>query len=162
MKPVILAVLFIFVACTEEQNEKTDKEIKSYITNELSVEEAKEKEQSEHKIRMNKKKFVFSCTDNCGSGEPSIENLKKYKTLEPFDIKKTVTSTNYIIEFRFIDDCCLEFVSDIVFKKESLELKYWSIETDEVCECHCEYGYKFEVERNGKTPLKVKLHGKEI
>lgn len=161
MKSVILAVLFVFVACTEEKNEKTDKGTESYITDELSGEEAEEKERSEHKIRMNKKKFVFSCTDDCESGA-SDENLKKYKILEPFDIEKRVTSTNYIIEFRFIGGCCLEFVGDIVFKNESLELRYWRIETGEVCECHCEYGYKFEVERNGETPLKVKLHGKEI
>ncbi len=128
---------------------------------EEDIEQKLEKEKSDHLVRMKKKSYTFVCTDNCKGGGASMENVRKYERKQPFDIINTKTDTSHLIQFRFIDDCCHEYIGDIDIKDDTLNLTYKNISFF-TCECFCEYEYQFNIQLKNRSYSVVQMNGQEF
>ena len=171
IKTLILSVsCFVLISCTDENSNpipnseefsstKMDEELPAYVEQEL--EQILLQERDNHLLRMTNKKFAFQCTDNCESGSASEATLMKYERYIPFNIERITTDSNCVVTFRFIDDCCLEFVGDIQQSSEMIALSYKNISND-ACDCYCEYGYMFELKMENSIGKKITLNGSEL
>jgi hypothetical protein len=94
-------------------------------------------------ITMQKKGFGFSCYDKCeGDVGISLEELRKYGRRKPFDIKKKIVNDTLRIKFKFISDCCLEYIGDVNKVEDTLKLSYKNISYSP-CDCYCYYYYEY-------------------
>ncbi len=128
---------------------------------ELDSEELLISEREEHKIRMDKKGFTFTCINNCGKGSASEENVLKERIRTPFNISNSKSDSLIVVEFSFIDDCCKEFTGDIELTENEIVLTYKNISWV-VCDCYCEYQYRFEIKHETHIANAITLNGKAI
>ncbi|WP_027420339.1 hypothetical protein [Crocinitomix catalasitica] len=171
-----IVILIIGLGACNNQSEQTNKvhsqsdqkdysdtlsELDDYELEEQKMEKEMAQQRKDHEIRMVKKEFSFQSTDNCESGGPSIETLNKYKKRTPFNIKKIKSDTNCVVRFRFIDDCCLEYVGDIKRNSDLIKLSYKNI-SYMPCDCYCEYEYTFDFKIAPNNPVKIELNGKQL
>jgi hypothetical protein len=123
------------------------------------------KARQEYEIIMTKKSYLFKCTKNCSSSaEPPDGNpdtLKKYGKGKPYNIIKSHNDSIYVIQFKFTDDCCQEFVGDIDIVSNQLKLTYKDI-SGRRCDCDCEYGYRFEINLKNRKMKKIYINGNKI
>ncbi|HBS87537.1 MAG: hypothetical protein A2W91_00275 [Bacteroidetes bacterium GWF2_38_335] len=153
---IILPFCILLSYCTNEKKEVVSNEI---IVEESSMEESLEEAKKNQLVLMNKKSFDFTCIGECDERSLYEGNYGKYRNLEPFNIKKTISDSLISIEFTFIAECCLEFFGDVNHSKKILELSYRA--EGSPCDCLCEYDYKFEIYLNSDFSI-IKLNGKSI
>lgn len=94
---------------------------------------------------MREKNFQLEINGPCDN---ALEDTLHERYITYID-SKTVTDTNIIIEFRFIDNCCYKFLGDYSFKNDTLKFIY-EVVNDVVCGCVCWYRYKLTINEPNK------------
>jgi hypothetical protein len=153
MKELLGLILVILISCKQKPVEIT-KIVKSNSTiepmSEMDIEfkklqEGKENKQRDFILLKQKKGFNFICYDKC-ENKPSVgyEETKKYGIRKPYDIKKTVNNDTLEINFKFISDCCLEYIGDVEKIEDTVKLSFKNISYSP-CDCSCIYYYEFHL-----------------
>ena len=168
---IIILVTAVSTGCGDSNTSNSDlKHSKEQTINEDLVEEELieldsdkllKSEREEHKIRMEKKGFNFTCINNCGKGAASEENVLKQRRRIPFNVSNSKSDSLIIVEFSFIDDCCKEFTGDIELTQNEIALPYKNI-SGIGCDCYCEYQYRFEIKHETHTSNFITLNGRAI
>ena len=70
-----------------------------------------------------------------------------------------ITDSTAIIEFKFKDACCQEFLGDYNIINDTLIFEFEQV-NDEVCSCICWYRYKLEINSIMGSFSGIKLQGK--
>ena len=153
-------LIFLIVSCTT-QPEKPKEQVTivkdSVLTQEDSVEqefaleqkrlaEKQEEDRKEFRARMQEKSFSFTSYDQCDSVSSATvyKDKKKYGKRKPFDIKTTTSGDSIKVKFKFIMDCCMEYVSDVEMHHDTLKLFYRNI-SSAPCDCYCYYYYMYSL-----------------
>ena len=92
---------------------------------------------------MKEKNFQFERTGPCEDALDTIEGTIHERDTTYFD-SKVITDSNAVVEFRFIQACCQEFLGDYVIKNDTLIFKYENV-NNEMCSCVCWYRYKLTI-----------------
>lgn len=147
----LVLILIIAFSCSTKSVETKTKDDSDSITEQTLNWEDQEKLYKEELLKkrqdfivtMKKKNFSFNCYDKCVDGEGvSSEELRKYGRRKPFDIKRKIDNDTLRIKFKFISDCCLEYIGDIEKKEDTLRLIYNNISYTP-CDCYCYYYYEY-------------------
>lgn len=93
-----------------------------------------------YEFLMKKKKFQLKINGPC---DDALEDKIHQRSTAYFD-SKTLNDKNAIIEFKFIDACCKEFLGDYKIENDTLKFKFEQV-NDEVCRCLCWYRYKLTI-----------------
>jgi hypothetical protein len=167
---IIFLGILLFVSCSSEKentdsNNSNDDSLVENIDDSEIIDTTIIKARQENEIRMTEKSYLFKCTKNCNSSaEPpdgNSDNIKKYGRGKPYNIIKSQNDLIYVIQFKFTDDCCQEFVGDINIVSNDLKLTYKEI-SGRRCDCYCIYGYRFEINLKNRKIKKIYLNGNKI
>ena len=130
---VIIGILMF--SCTNRNDGKNKKEI--YLS------------------KMEEKNFQLKKNGFCDDvlGDTMYERSVAY-----FD-SKNLTDKKAIIEFKFIDACCQEFLGDYSIVNDTLSFKYEKV-NEEVCGCLCWYRYKLIINESKENYKGIKIEEK--
>lgn len=103
------------------------------------------KEFYEHKMK--EKNFQLKMLGPC----EDVPGDTPGETQDVFIDSKNITGTNAVVEFRFVDDCCMEFSGDYNIKNDTLTFQYEQI-NDVKCDCYCLYKYRLTINKT-KAPF---------
>lgn len=97
-----------------------------------------------------KKEFYFSQMKeknfqlkNNGPCDDALRDSILERSIAYID-SQTLSDTNAIIEFKFIEACCQEFLGDYTIENDTIKFKFEQV-NDEVCSCLCWYRYKLNI-----------------
>jgi hypothetical protein len=107
------------------------------------------------------KDYNFICYDKCENtvGGVSMDTIKKYgikRNLQPFDIKQTESKDTISVNFKFISNCCLNYLGDVLVSGDTVNLTYKD-NTFSPCDCQCIYNYEFRLPINGYQSKNIVL-----
>ena len=105
--------------------------------------------------KMKEKNFLLEINGPC---DDALEDTIHERSIAYFD-SKTLTDTNAIIEFKFIDACCQEFLGDYSIEDDTLKFKFEQV-NDEMCSCLCWYRYKLTINEPKKNYKEIKIEEK--
>ena len=105
--------------------------------------------------KMKEKNFLLEINGPC---DDALEDTIHERSIAYFD-SKTLTDTNAIIEFKFIDACCQEFLGDYSIEDDTLKFKFEQV-NDEMCSCLCWYRYKLTINEPRKNYKEIKIEEK--
>lgn len=146
MNQIILSIIvgLIVTSCTNKGGETNNDNNKSELTR-----------KEFYLSKMKEKNFQF---ENNGPCDDALEDTIHERSIAYFD-SKTLTDTNAIIEFKFIDACCQEFLGDYSIENDTLKFKFEQV-NDEVCSCLCWYRYKLTINESKKNYKGIKIEEK--
>ena len=105
--------------------------------------------------KMKEKNFLLEINGPC---DDALEDTIHERSIAYFD-SKTLTDTNAIIEFKFIDACCQEFLGDYSIEDDTLKFMFEQV-NDEMCSCLCWYRYKLTINEPRKNYKEIKIEEK--
>lgn len=155
MKYTILVLFTVVVSCntksvetkTKNKSESLSEKIVTWEEDEKEMKSGLIKKRQDFILTMQKKKFSFSCFDKCeDGGGVSREDLRKYVKRKPINIKKKVINDTINIKFKFISDCCLEYIGDVDKNGDTLRLSFKNI-SYKPCDCYCYYEYCLPIDK---------------
>lgn len=135
----------IISSCTN--NKKVDK-------NKNSIKKALTKKEF-YLSKMKEKNFKLDINGPC---DDALDDTIHERSIVYFD-SKTLTDTNAIIKFKFIEACCQEFLGDYSIKNDSFIFKFENV-NDEVCTCLCWYRYKLTINEPKRNYKGIKIEEK--
>jgi hypothetical protein len=77
----------------------------------------------------------------------------------PYYDSQTISDSMAVIEFRFISECCQEFMGDYEIFNDTLVYAYEQV-NDEVCCCVCWYRYKLTISVSDRKFSEIRITGK--
>ena len=146
MNKIILSIIVVLVvtSCASKGGESNNDNNKSELTR-----------KEFYLSKMKEKNFQL---ENNGPCDDALEDTIHERSIAYFD-SKTLTDTNAIIEFKFIDACCQEFLGDYSIENDTLKFKFEQV-NDEVCSCLCWYRYKLTINESKKNYKGIKIEEK--
>lgn len=105
--------------------------------------------------KMKEKNFQLEINGPC---DDALEDTIHERSIAYFD-SKNVTEKYVIIEFKFIDACCQEFLGDYSIENDTLKFKFEQV-NDEVCTCLCWYRYKLTINEPNRNYKDIKIEEK--
>lgn len=102
--------------------------------------------------KMQEKKFLL---ENNGPCDDALDDTKHKRSFVYFD-SKILSDTNAIIEFKFIDACCQEFLGDYSIANDTLKFKFEQV-NNIVCSCLCWYKYKLTINETKQSYKYIKI-----
>jgi hypothetical protein len=90
--------------------------------------------------KMKEKNFQLEINGPC---DDALEDTIHERSVVYID-SKTLNNKNAIIEFKFIEACCMEFLGDYSIENDTLKFKLEQV-NNLVCSCLCWYRYKLTV-----------------
>lgn len=148
MNRIILTSLIIGLILTSCTNSKQGDKNKDSNTSDLTKKEF-------YLSKMKEKNFQL---ENNGPCDDALEDTIHERSVIYFD-SKTLTDTNAIIEFKFIEACCQEFLGDYSIENDTLIFKFEQV-NDEVCSCLCWYRYKLTINEPKGNYKDIKIEEK--
>lgn len=115
-------------------------------------------EQSKKEFYLNKMKEKNFQLINNGPCDDALQDTIHKRSFAYFD-SKILTDTNSIIEFKFIDACCQEFLGDYSILNDTLIFKFEQV-NDKSCLCLCWYRYKLTINGSQETFKGIKIEEK--
>jgi hypothetical protein len=151
---VLSLLSFLMIACKPEQRVDMDRGIDVYLK---TFEDSVAAKQAAFEQNMLSKKFTFACYDFCENNPLlDLNDLNQGKEV-PLAVSYRIIGDSLNVKFRFVNDCCANYIGDydvygdtlvISFKNNSLGL----------CDCYCNYYYRFSKPQNGKKPNYLKIN----
>lgn len=164
---IVLSALILMCSCEEPAQEidiaekvEVVEELSEWELEEIGMQNKVDSLNAAFKERMREKDFVFK-DDGCKQGMVGEEDMNKYRGKGAYNILSMSTDTTFIVDFSFIDNCCLDYIGDIDWVDDTLKLKY-SLNAFTPCDCSCSYCSSFEIQTKGKSYKTVTLNGKVI
>lgn len=105
--------------------------------------------------KMKEKNFQLEINGPC---DDALEDTIHERSIAYFD-SKNVTEKYVIIEFKFIDACCQEFLGDYSIENDTLKFKFEQV-NDEICTCLCWYRYKLTINEPNRNYKDIKIEEK--
>ncbi|GGH74178.1 hypothetical protein GCM10011318_19880 [Phaeocystidibacter marisrubri] len=101
---------------------------------------------------MLEKNFQFEKNGPC---DDALEDTLHERSVVYFE-SRTFSDSSAIIEFKFIDACCQEFLGDYSIVNDTLIFNYEQV-NDEVCSCLCWYKYKLTIHEPSEKYREVRI-----
>lgn len=149
----LIAIYILLLSCNVKQEDKvvsssdtlqSDTEM-NWEVEEQRMKKELEKRRQDFKILKAKKSFEFFCYDKCEDGVGvNPKEIMKFGKRKPFDIERRKSTDTLSIKFKFISDCCLEYIGDVEKVNDTLKLSYKNISYTP-CDCYCYYYYMFDL-----------------
>lgn len=105
--------------------------------------------------KMKEKNFRLDINGPC---DDALDDTMHERSIAYFD-PITPTDTNAIIEFKFKEACCQEFLGDYSIENDSFIFKFEKV-NEEVCTCMCWYRYKLTVNEPKSNYKGIKIEEK--
>lgn len=165
MKYHYLIIVMFLWGCAQSNSEEQHT-ISNQTSQEIDEDEGDEdqiyQENIDHqKHLMKSKNFTYTCIDNCDSGYASEENVMSHDGKVYFKLDKAISDSLIHIQYRFIENCCMEFGGDYEMNDDTIKLTYFQLNM-EICECFCEYEYAFSIPNKGYNNYTITLNEKVL
>jgi len=133
---LILFFGFIFSSCINNSEEVNHHNLKSFSFNKREF----------FLNKMKEKNFELEKNGPCDDALIDVIDLRDSTYVESLHLNDTIG----IVEFKFIESCCKEFLGDYSIKNDTLKFKLVQV-NDIVCSCLCWFRYKLTIrESNDK------------
>lgn len=147
MNRIILSLIigFVVISCTNSHKGDNDKDTNS---SELTKKKF-------YLRKMKEKNFQLEVNGPC---DDALEDTIHFRSIAYFD-STTLTDSNVVVEFKFINACCQEYLGDYSIEKDTLKFKFEQV-NDEMCSCLCWYRYKLTINEPKERYKGIKIEEK--
>ena len=130
----------VILSCTNSKqgDQYVDEDIDDHVTKAVGINEPTRRDF--YLNRMKEKNFQIEINGPC---DDALEDTIHERSIAYFD-SKIVTDTSAIVEFKFIDACCQEFLGDYSIERDTLKFTFEKV-NDVACSCLCWYRYKLTI-----------------
>lgn len=142
---ISLIIVLVFSTCKNNNGSNKNKVTKK---NELTKKEF-------YLVKMKEKNFQLEINGPCND---ALDDTIHKRSIVYFD-SKVITDTNLIVEFKFINACCQEFLGDYSIVNDTLIYKFEQV-NDVVCSCLCWYRYKLTINEPNRSYKEIKFEEK--
>lgn len=138
----MIIVLLISGSCTETEERSEDKK---------PIPDTSSK--AYYQRRMKEKNFDLSLNGPC---DDALRDTMHERGVAYID-NETRTDSNVVIEFKFIDACCQDFLGDYSIRNDTLTFLYEQV-NEIACSCVCWYRYKLTINeaRNQYASIEIR------
>lgn len=138
----ILILIHLINSCNNiNQNDENKKSITSKLT-----------KKEFYQNKMKNKKFLL---ENNGPCNDALNDTKHKRGFAYINSKKIIDA-NAIIEFKFKEACCQEFLGDYTIDNDTLKFKFEQV-NNTVCSCLCWYKYKLTINETKQSYKYIKI-----
>jgi hypothetical protein len=147
MNRIILILIFglLIVSCSSPKAEKEN----------LDTETVELTKKEFYLNKMKEKNFQLEINGPCND---ALEDTIHERFIAYID-SKVLTDNNTIIEFKFKEACCQEFLGDYSIENDTLKFIFEQV-NEEVCSCICWYRYKLSINEPHGSYKDIKIEGK--
>jgi len=152
---VLVLLSFLMNACKPEQRaDMGRRNIEDYFK---AVEDSAAAQQIAFENNQRNKKFSFGCYDFCENNPlVDLNDLNQGKEL-PLAISYQIIGDSLTVKFRFVNDCCANYIGDFEVNGDTLNISFMNNSLS-LCDCYCNYFYRFSTKQNGKQPNYLKIN----
>lgn len=141
---ILILALIVVVSCNKKQEESNNDSKAPALT-----------KKEFYLSKMKEKNFHLEMSGPC---DDALEDTIHERSVAYFD-SKTQTDSNLIVEFKFKDTCCQEYLGDYSIEDDTLQFKYEQV-NNEACDCLCWYRYKLTINEPNKNYKEIKIEEK--
>jgi len=142
-------IICILFSCNEKENSQNNKK--------AITENNKLTKREYYQSKMNTKNFSMTQNGPCNDALEDTLHERYIAYIE----SKNISDSKTIIEFKFKDACCQEFLGDYLVINDTLKFKFEQV-NEEMCSCICWYRYKLELNNINERFSEIEIIDKKM